>query len=65
MNQEINHLMREQGEYKQHLPIEFNYLESWRELAEKGKLSDEVFKKMKISELLKLGAPSYWDHIVT
>lgn len=51
------------GEYKQHLPIEFNYLESWKELAEKGKgkLSDEEFKKMKISELLKLGAPSYWD----
>ena len=50
-------------EHNQYLHIEFNYLESWRELAEKekGKLSGEEFNKMKISELLKIGAPSYWD----
>lgn len=50
---------RRVGDYKEHLPIEFDYMGNWREMVKN--IDEEIFREMKISELLKQGAPPYWD----
>ncbi len=50
-------------DYEPAYPIEFDYLGAWREmLKDKGKdVTEKEFREMKISDLLKMGAPKYWD----
>ena len=48
-------------EYEENLPIEFDYINNWLEMVKAKGISEEEFRKMKISDLLSLGAPPYWD----
>ncbi len=51
------------GDYEEHLPIEFDYLNNWREMIRdlNKEISEKDFRNMEISDLLKMGAPPYWD----